>query len=84
MRAVGAVTSAICAAEPGDVLGVRGPFGTAWPLAEAEGRDVVVVAGGIGLAPLRPVVHELLAHRDRYGERVGPLRRALAGRACST
>ena len=50
------------------MLGVRGPFGTAWPLAEAEGRDVVLVAGGIGLAPLRPVVHELLAHRERYGQ----------------
>lgn len=68
VRAVGAVTEAICAAAPGDVLGVRGPFGTAWPLAEAQGRDVVVIAGGIGLAPLRPVVHELLAHRERYGE----------------
>jgi NAD(P)H-flavin reductase len=67
VRAVGAVTEAICAAEPGDVVGVRGPFGTAWPLAMAQGRDVVVVAGGIGLAPLRPVIHELLAHRDRYG-----------------
>ncbi len=67
VRAFGAVTTAICAAKPGDVLGLRGPFGTVWPLAEAEGRDVVVIAGGIGLAPLRPVVHELLAHRDHYG-----------------
>jgi NAD(P)H-flavin reductase len=67
VRAVGAVTDAICAAQPGDVLGLRGPFGTAWPLVEADGRDVVLVAGGIGLAPLRPVVHELLAHRDRFG-----------------
>ena len=66
VRAVGAVTRAICAARPGDVLGVRGPFGTTWPVAEAEGRDVVVVAGGIGLAPLRPVIHELLTHRDRF------------------
>src|SRR5262245_56383513 len=47
VRAVGATTSAICALEPGAVVGARGPFGTAWPLAEAEGRDVVVVAGGI-------------------------------------
>ena len=67
VRACGAVTTAVCAAKPGDVLGLRGPFGTVWPLADAEGRDVVVIAGGIGLAPLRPVVHELLAHRDRYG-----------------
>ena len=67
VRAVGAVTEAICAAQPGDVLGLRGPFGTAWPVAEAQGRDVVLVAGGIGLAPLRPVIHALLADRDRYG-----------------
>jgi len=67
VRAVGAVTQAICSAKPGDVLGLRGPFGTAWPLAEAEGRDVVLVAGGIGLAPLRPVIHELVANRERYG-----------------
>ncbi len=68
VRAVGAVTEAICAAKPGEVLGVRGPFGTAWPVREAEGRDVVVVAGGIGLAPLRPVIHELLANRERFGD----------------
>ena len=48
-------------------MGVRGPFGRGWPLADAEGRDVVVVAGGLGLAPLRPVVHELIARRDRFG-----------------
>ena len=46
---------------------MRGPYGNAWPLAEAAGRDVVVVAGGIGLAPLRPVVDALLADRERYG-----------------
>ena len=55
VRAVGAVSSAICAATPGTVLGLRGPFGNAWPIDEAAGGDVVVVAGGIGLAPLRPV-----------------------------
>jgi NAD(P)H-flavin reductase len=64
IRGVGAVTSALCAA---DVVGVRGPYGNAWPLEAAAGRDVVVVAGGIGLAPLRPVVHALLAGRERYG-----------------
>jgi NAD(P)H-flavin reductase len=67
VRAVGAVTQAICAAQPGDTLGVRGPFGTLWPLPEAEGCDVILVAGGIGLAPLRPVIHQLIAHRERYG-----------------
>lgn len=68
VRAVGAVTRKLCAAEPGDVVGVRGPFGLGWPLEAAEGRDVVIVAGGLGLAPLRPVVHELLAGRERYGD----------------
>jgi NAD(P)H-flavin reductase len=67
VRAVGATTRAICAARPGDALGVRGPFGTAWPLADAEGADVVLVAGGIGLAPLRPAMLHVLAHRERYG-----------------
>ena len=67
IRAVGAVTEALCAVRVGDAIGVRGPFGTAWPLAEAEGRDVVVVAGGIGLAPLRPAIYHLLANRERYG-----------------
>jgi NAD(P)H-flavin reductase len=67
VRSVGAVTAAICAARPGDVIGVRGPFGTAWPLHDAEGADVVVIAGGLGLAPLRPAIHHLLDHRDRYG-----------------
>ena len=67
VRAVGAVTRSLCAAPTGAVVGLRGPFGHGWPLADAAGRDVVVVAGGLGLAPLRPVVHELIARRDRYG-----------------
>ena len=68
VRAVGAVTEAICAAEPGAVFGVRGPLGNAWAL--GEGGDAVVVAGGIGLAPLRGVVHELLRRRADFGEAV--------------
>ena len=67
VRAVGAVTRAICAAEPGDVLGIRGPFGTTWPVDAAAGRDVVLVAGGIGLPPLRPALRALLADRGRAG-----------------
>jgi NAD(P)H-flavin reductase len=67
VRAVGAVTNAICASEPGSVLGMRGPFGNAWPVEVAAGGDVVVVAGGIGLAPLRPVVLHALERRDDYG-----------------
>jgi NAD(P)H-flavin reductase len=68
VRAVGAVTAAICATEPGAVLGLRGPFGTSWPIAESRAADVVVVAGGIGLAPLRPVVLHALEHRATFGE----------------
>lgn len=72
IRRVGAVTAALCEAEPGDEIGVRGPFGSDWDVAGAEGGDVVVVGGGIGLAPLRPVIYELLAHRDRF-ERIALL-----------
>jgi NAD(P)H-flavin reductase len=66
-RNVGAVTAAITALRPGDTLGLRGPFGSAWPVHEAEGCDVVLMAGGIGLAPLRPAMLHLLRHRERYG-----------------
>ena len=67
VRAVGAVSRAICGLEKGDVLGVRGPFGTPWPVAKAPGQDVLVIAGGLGLAPLRPAVYHLLARRAEYG-----------------
>jgi NAD(P)H-flavin reductase len=67
VRAVGMASAALCAARRGDVLGVRGPFGTTWPVEAAEGADVVVLAGGIGLAPLRPAVHRVVAHRERFG-----------------
>jgi NAD(P)H-flavin reductase len=70
VRAVGLATQAICTAEPGDVLAVRGPFGRAWPVDAAAGADVVVVCGGIGLAPLRPAILALLARRERYGRLV--------------
>lgn len=67
IRAVGVVSAALCDTRRGDVLGVRGPFGTAWPVEAAEGADVVVMAGGIGLAPLRPAIDHLLDNRERYG-----------------
>jgi NAD(P)H-flavin reductase len=68
VRAVGAVTEAICSSKPGTVLGVRGPYGNAWPVAQAADSDVVVVAGGIGLAPLRPAITHVLGSRGQYGE----------------
>jgi len=67
VRSVGAVTEAIVGLSVGDGVGIRGPYGVGWPVAEAEGKDLVVVAGGIGLAPLRPVVLDVLARRDRFG-----------------
>ena len=67
VRSVGTVTEALGRFAVGDELGIRGPFGRGWPLDRAEGRDVVVVAGGIGLSPLRPAIYQMLADRDRYG-----------------
>lgn len=68
VRAVGAVSRAICTAQPGATLGLRGPFGTSWPVEAARGGDLVVVAGGIGLAPLRSSVLYTLDHRGEYGD----------------
>ena len=68
VRAVGAVSGAIARLRPGDIVGVRGPYGTGWPVVEAEGMDVMILAGGIGLAPLRPAIYELLSVRRRYGK----------------
>lgn len=67
VHAVGAVSTAMAKLERGAVIGVRGPFGVAWPVEEAEGSDVVFVAGGLGLSPLRPAIFQVLAHRERYG-----------------
>lgn len=67
IRAVGAVTRKLAALREGDCVGLRGPFGSAWPVVEARGRDVIFVAGGIGLAPLRPAIYHVLRHRNDYG-----------------
>lgn len=67
-RAVGVVSRAMRDLKQGDIIGVRGPFGSHWPVERAEGRDVVIVAGGIGLAPLRPAMYRLSAERERYGK----------------
>jgi NAD(P)H-flavin reductase len=66
-REVGAVTQAMRRLRKGNAIGVRGPFGRPWPIERATGRDVVLVAGGIGLAPLRPVLYEIKAHRKDFG-----------------
>ncbi len=67
IRAVGAVSRALHDAQPGSIVGVRGPFGTSWGLDDAAGRDLVMVAGGVGLCPLRPAVLGALAQRFHYG-----------------
>ena len=67
IRAVGTVTNAMARLKAGDILGLRGPFGTAWPVDKAEGKDVLIITGGIGLAPLRPAIYHLLANRHKYG-----------------
>ncbi len=67
IRYAGSVTRAIGRLKIGDVVGLRGPYGNPWPMQLAEGKDLMIVAGGIGLAPLRPVILETLHHRDRFG-----------------
>ncbi len=69
IRAVGSVTKPLAAIRRGAMVGVRGPFGSAWPLEEAarRGSDLLLIAGGIGLAPLRPVIYEVHGNRSRYG-----------------
>jgi NAD(P)H-flavin reductase len=67
IRAAGPATSFLARLAPGAELALRGPLGRSWPTEDAVGRDVVIVAGGIGLAPLRGLIDALLAERDRYG-----------------
>ncbi len=67
IRSVGSVSRALHDARPGTLIGVRGPYGIGWGVDAARGGDVVVVAGGVGLAPLRPVLLGVLAERTAYG-----------------
>jgi len=70
VRSVGQATHSLVNQRVGNGVGVRGPFGTGWPVEAARGRDVIVVAGGIGLAPLRPVIYQVLQNRKDYGRLV--------------
>jgi len=67
IRRVGTVTGALSRLKAGDQIGLRGPFGNPWPMESLQGRDLVFVAGGIGLAPLRPAIYHALSHRSDYG-----------------
>jgi NAD(P)H-flavin reductase len=68
IRAVGPVSHALTRLGAGQPVGVRGPFGVGWPMAQAAGKDVLLVAGGLGLAPLRPAIYRLLGERARFGK----------------
>jgi len=70
VRSVGKATHALVSQKPGAEIGVRGPFGNGWPMQAARGHDVIIVAGGIGLAPLRPAIYEVLQNRAEYGRMV--------------
>jgi NAD(P)H-flavin reductase len=70
VRSVGQATHSLVNQRVGDSVGVRGPFGAGWPTAAARGRDVIVVAGGVGLAPLRPLIYQVLQNRKDYGRLV--------------
>lgn len=67
IKGAGALTRALVALEPGALVGLRGPFGNGWPIAALRGRDVLLVAGGIGLAPIRSALLALVAERGAYG-----------------
>jgi NAD(P)H-flavin reductase len=66
IRAVGNVTRQLQQRQAGDEIGLRGPFGRGWPVREAEGKDLLILAGGIGLAPLRPVLYSVMARPQRF------------------
>lgn len=68
VRRVGHVTELLHRTRAGATLGIRGPFGTGFPLQEMEGRPVLLLAGGLGIAPLRSLLMHLLRNRERYGE----------------
>ena len=68
VRFVGSVTRAVSRLRPGDQVGVRGPFGSCWPMDQLEGKDLFIACGGIGLPPLRPALYHIIRNRDRYGK----------------
>ena len=67
IRAVGAVTKIMRALKRGSVIGLRGPYGKGWPIEESRGNDIIIIGGGIGLAPLRPALYRLISEREKYG-----------------
>ncbi|MCX6778114.1 MAG: FAD/NAD(P)-binding protein, partial [Candidatus Micrarchaeota archaeon] len=68
VKRLGRVTGALFEKKPGELVGIRGPYGNGWPMKEIKGKSVLVVAGGVGLPPLRPVIYEILRNRSNYGD----------------
>jgi NAD(P)H-flavin reductase len=68
VRFVGNVTRAINRLKIGDVVGIRGPFGTHWPVENLEGKDLIIAVGGIGIPPLRPAIYHILRNRAKFGK----------------
>ena len=68
IREAGNVTQTLARLRAGASVGLRGPFGASWPVGECAGKDIILVAGGIGMAPIRPLLYELVAGRDRFGK----------------
>ncbi len=68
IRFVGNVTRAVSRLKVGDVVGLRGPFGTSWPMEELIGKDLFIATGGIGLPPLRPAIYHIIHNRDKFGK----------------
>lgn len=66
-RSVGTVTGEMQKLECGDSIGLRGPYGSAWPMERIKGADLLIVAGGLGLAPLRSVIYQVISEREQYG-----------------
>jgi NAD(P)H-flavin reductase len=64
---VGTVTTALAHKKKGDFVAIRGPYGSSWPVDVARGKDICLVTGGIGLAPLRPLLYTILRERDAFG-----------------
>jgi sulfhydrogenase subunit gamma (sulfur reductase) len=67
IRAVGRVTKAIAQLQPGDELGIRGPFGRGWPLDAIRGKNIVIVTGGLGCAPVVGAIEYIFRRRNQYG-----------------
>jgi sulfhydrogenase subunit gamma (sulfur reductase) len=68
IRKMGTVTSALHDLGPGDLVGIRGPYGNAFPLEEYKGKDIIIIGGGIGIAPLRPLIHWFIKRKGDYGD----------------